>query len=118
MRPIVKIEDYIPTEIARRERTLSHLGVDEGAYTYQDAIKLVEHLAEGPVAILGGDVYEDSSQGLRPTYEGWYCDPSPGEALDAYRKRSRDKALEYLKAFPDTTAWFVLVMSDEATAVA
>jgi len=60
------------------------------------ALKALEFLRGTDVAILGGDVLNDSSEELEYTYENWYRERLLGESQSAFADRSRSVAREFV----------------------
>ena len=113
----MKIQEEILGAFSSRGISLEPLGLEEVAWTMSDALEIVDLLAGKGVAVLGGDVYKESPDGLGPTYENWYCERSSGENSRAFAKRSREEAVTFLSSYPDPAkAKFVLVLSEGQTA--
>ena len=113
----MKIQEQILDAFSSRGRSLEPLGLQEIAWVKSDALEIVARLADKGVAVLGGDVYKEFPDGLRPTYENWYCERSSEEDFRAFTERSREKAVAFLRSYPDPAeAMFVLVLSEGRTA--
>lgn len=70
--------------------------------TKSDALKALELLADTDIGVLGGDVYEQESDGyFRPTYDNWYCNKD-GFSQAEFAKISQEKALQYLQGYRET----------------
>ena len=103
----------IPKAMASRARSLAALGLDDVAWSREDAIELLAQFSGEPVAVLGGDVYIESAGHLKPAYENWYCERRPGETLQTYSQRSQQQALTFLRSYRDSPeVLFALVLND------
>jgi hypothetical protein len=100
-----------------RARSLEALGLNEVAWTQEDALQVLDQLRGMPVAILGGDVYSSKTGHLMPTYDNWCCDRHADEDFAAFAARSQRVAAEYIaKRSPLSEDLIVLVSDGEVTA--
>jgi hypothetical protein len=99
-------------EILRVGRTLEDIGVVNWGLTRSQALEALVQLKDQRIAILGGDVYESSSEVILPTCDNWYCDRIEGESKGSFVDRSFEKARAYIASYePDSgrTVLFALV---------
>lgn len=78
------------------------LGVNAIAWPYPAILDAVGVLAEHGMAILGGDVYRRSEQGLILTYDNWSVDRRKGSSWIEYVKDAAQRAISYIEAFHAT----------------
>lgn len=88
--------------IARSGVSLDPLGICGIGLSRSEALRAVEILRHGNLAILGGDVYLRREDRLEIAYANWYADPKPGEDRETYLHGSWDKAEAYIKNFPES----------------
>lgn len=111
---------WIPDDLRFSGRSLSDsLGVDEFAWDRDTALELVGRLAAAGTSILGGDVYVEDDERLRPAYASWHCERRPDERLTTFVERSCAEARRFLESYaepPRRRTLYVLVVSGEETA--
>lgn len=91
----------IKDKILNNAISLTQLGINDLAWEKKDALRLIETLMQDEIAILGGDVYKVEGKKITPTYDSWYCDRVPSEKPEKYNTRSKLKALDYIKNYPE-----------------
>lgn len=78
---------------------------------------ILENVRIKGLAILGGDIYVEDSDGLALTYDNWWADLERGEKWEAFVLRSHSEAKAYLeKPWHQRNSWFVLVVADKPDA--
>ena len=67
-------ENYkdFPNDIMERGYNLVHLGISEYAWKKNEAEKILRILRSKKIAVLGGDVYKVSNNGVERTYDSWF----------------------------------------------
>ena len=73
---------------------LKHLGINEYAWKYDDAMVLIDMLKDANIPVLGGDVYTVKDGAIRSTYHSWYVN-NPQEIMS----ESWNRAKEYIKQY-------------------
>jgi len=74
-------------------------------------------LAKHRTPILGGDVWRQLGSHFESTYDNWYEDPKPGEANDAYARRSAEVSQRYVENYkepPNAVTLYQLVLPEWA----
>jgi hypothetical protein len=115
----MSILDRIPQQLRRHARSLDQLGIDDVAWTKEDARRVLDSIRGSNIAVLGGDVFKEHSDGLEPAYDNWHCDRVQGESLTDYATRSLEHAWSYVERYPPEPThneYFRLVLSDAPTA--
>lgn len=74
-------------------QSLESMGISEIAWKSQDALRVIDFLANHGYTILGGDVYTCIENGIQSTYDSWYINKSHSEN---FVRDSREKAFEYI----------------------
>ena len=78
------------------------VGVNEWAFTKDEAISVVTQLKELNIPVLGGDVYEIREGRPHPIGENWSCNQEHDEPFTQFVERSASKATDYLTRYPTT----------------
>lgn len=115
----MRIPKAIGDDFRARQVSLASIGLNDLAWSFQDARLLVESLKGHSVAILGGHLYVAHNGAIRPVYDNWYTERVLLESLAEYAARSQVHAKEYLAKYPvskDREMLVSLTMSDEPTA--
>jgi len=105
----------VPSELFRRGVQLADLGIEERAWSRDDAAKVVKLLNTQSVAVLGGDIYLKTGAGFEPTYENWFCASRAEETPRAFASRSHEESAAYLAGLHTSTAgetWVTLVLTE------
>ena len=79
---------------------LNIYGMDDLAWTKQDAKNLIESIMNDKIGILGGDVYKLSINFLEPLYDNWSCEPNKSESEEEFYLRSKIESLKYIENYP------------------
>ena len=99
-------------EVLKVGHPLTEIGLRNWALTKSQALFAIERFLEYNIPVLGGDICENTDGLIKPNYDSWYCDPSPGETESEFLNRSIVKAKQYIEAYPikkTDTIFFVLV---------
>ena len=105
----------VPRNLWARAESLSGLGVDEVAWSANDAVQVLELLGATEIAVLGGHVYVKRAGQLEPNYDNWYAERDTQETLTGFAARSWSIAREYLANLMKPGAaecWVSLILSD------
>jgi hypothetical protein len=92
------------------------LGVDEYAWTEDYVLKTIQFCQNKRLAILGGDVLEQGTNGIRYTFDNWYIEQDSNSWSDYVTlscKFAVKKILYFSTRFPDKQLLFTLVVSKE-----
>lgn len=76
--------------------SLENSGVRNWAIGRQAALMALDRLAEIGVAVLGGDVYVSTDQGLESNYDNWYCNKNSGESESDFVTRSVKESINFI----------------------
>lgn len=96
-------------------RLLHAHGIGDPAWRREDALAVLDCLDGTPVIVLGSDVYRIDGEHPVPAYDNWSCEPLPGESAADYAGRSRERAREYIHAYPRKgDPWFALVATGDS----
>jgi hypothetical protein len=96
---MTKLEQYEHI-LATKGISLAALGLREVALPTGDALDGVRVLKELSVPILGGDVYFEELEKVKPGYANWHVDRRDGETRQEFALRSCLKAEDYIAKFP------------------
>lgn len=96
------IKDFIRKKVLMNAISLEEeLGIADLAWTKADIIQLINSLMhDDDIIIIGGDVYKVESETIIPLSDNWECEPINNETLDAFSKRSKIEALDYIDKYP------------------
>jgi hypothetical protein len=89
----------IPPELLDRALEVPDLARDEGAWTREDALAVVESLGGTTVAIEAVSVCEIAPVVHRPPVPGWAVGRLRGEASADYARRSRAGASRFIASY-------------------
>lgn len=90
-------------------RSLEDVGVRNWGLTREDALFALERLRKTGVAVLGGDVYKVTRNGVDLSYDNWLCAKSAGESEVDFLVRSIDKAKNYISSYRSERSLFAIV---------
>lgn len=90
---------------------LKNNGVHNWALSREAALIALEQLSAMSVAVLGGDVYLMTAEGLKVSYDNWYCNRETAESEKNYVMRSIATAVRYIKNYqePSNNAFFAII---------
>ncbi|HOA81849.1 Imm40 family immunity protein [Acetivibrio saccincola] len=86
----------LPKELLSAGHNLEFMGISEMAWRSQDALKVIDFLANKGYVILGGDVYTCDKNGIDSTYDSWFTNRTIGGSII---EESRNKAFEYINEY-------------------
>ena len=86
------ITNFIKKDLLNRAINLSHLGVNELAWKYEDALHVLDELVNKNVIIVGGDVLEKQENTIDYTYDNWYYN---GNNLQDSFKQAKEYITNY-----------------------
>ena len=91
----------IPSNLMEKAVSLKDIGIDQVAWKQQDAISVVEILAENRVLILGGDVYSyvEGRVKLTSDRDNWYMTITVNVQDGTLLQKSKDISIEYIKSY-------------------
>ena len=87
-------------KIKQKSISLEKYGLNDLAWSKEDALDLLNSIMEDNIGILGGDVYKLSLQRLEPLYDNWSCKPNNSETEVEYYLRSKVESLKYIENYP------------------
>ncbi len=89
----------IKNKIIKDAFFLEKYGINNLAWSKDDAQKLIHLISKDKIGILGGDVYKLTST-LEPLSDNWFCEPNKSESDEEFYVRSKEEALRYVKNYP------------------
>jgi hypothetical protein len=95
--------------------SLRDIGLQEKAFTRNDAMEAISLLSKGVNPILGGDVYFRCGQKNELAYANWYSSKKVNEKSEDFFARSLAEAAKYIESFPhraDREPLFSLVLGE------
>jgi hypothetical protein len=87
-------------EITKKSIGLEKYGLNDLAWSKEDAQNLINLLMTEKIGILGGDVYQLTSYSFRPLGDNWSCEYNYNELIDDYYLRSKIESLKYINNYP------------------
>lgn len=91
------MKQEIKEKITQNSISLEEYGLNDLAWSKEDATNLINSIMKDRIGILGGDVYKLTSNRLEPLYDNWACEPSAAESEEEYYLRSKSEALKYIE---------------------
>lgn len=104
----------LPLNLKEKALSLKTLGVDQHAWTTEYALKTIQFCQDNQFAILGGDVLEQGTNGIRYTFDNWYIEQDSKCWLDYVNlscEFAAKKILYFSTRFSDKQLLFTLVIS-------
>ena len=89
-----------------KEISLASIGLNEVAWTRNDALELLKHFEANGVFVSGGDLLSIGPAGFQHNYDNWYFDHKDGNA-----RQSVEHTRSYINNYPVGDFVFVLVIS-------
>lgn len=89
----------IPKNLRNTAISLEELEIHDPAWSFSEALAVVQALDGSKVAILGGVLLVQEKFGIIPTQENWCCDRVKGELATDFARRSREAAREFIESF-------------------
>ncbi|WP_420129135.1 Imm40 family immunity protein [Longimicrobium sp.] len=92
-------------------------GVNNVAWSRNDAMAVIRYLRTLEISVLGGDVYQFDKGLLTLTFDNWSCEKHPHESHEEYADRSQDVGLKYIESYANlgnVNPWFALVLGSES----
>lgn len=90
----------IKEKIIEKAISLEKYGINDLAWSKEDAQALINSIMKDRVGILGGDVYKIESNRLEPLYDNWSCEIMKNESQEEYYLRSKIESLKYIENYP------------------
>lgn len=94
------LKQEIKEKITHKSISLEKYGLNDLAWSKEDAEVLIHKIIKDEIGILGGDVYEVTSTHLEPISENWSCEPAERETEGEYYLRSKSESLKYITNYP------------------
>lgn len=92
------IKNEIREKIIKNSVSLEKYGIDNFAWSKENALKLIHMIEKEKIGILGGDVYKLASN-LEPLSDNWSCEPKETESEEEFYIRSKKESLEYIENY-------------------
>lgn len=94
------LKQELREKIIQRSISLEKYGINDLAWSKENAQNLINSIMQDKIGILGGDVYKLTSDHLEPLYDSWFCEPATDESEKEYYFRSKFEALKYIENYP------------------
>lgn len=78
---------------------LKSFGVNNWAFTKDEALNVLKELEDANTPILGGDVWVLQNEQMNHNYDNWYCERLSDESYSDYVRRSICKANNYINNY-------------------
>jgi len=92
---------HLPDNLVRAAIIDQPEGCSHVSWGRLEAVQVVNALAGGLVAILGGDVLIRKGEHFEHSYDNWYSQRQPSESWADFVARSHREALEYVTRFSE-----------------
>ncbi len=93
------LKQEIKKKITQKSLSLEKYGLNDLAWSKEDATDLIQAIMKDRIGILGGDVYKLKSNRLEPLNDNWSCEPMSAESEEEYYVRSKTKSLNYIENY-------------------
>ncbi|MBX9838779.1 MAG: hypothetical protein K2X69_10770 [Silvanigrellaceae bacterium] len=110
------LNEKIKEKITKNSVSLERYGLNDLAWTKEDAKKIINDIMEDEIGILGGDVYELTEDYLAPVYDNWLCKKNKNESLNDYYLKSKVESLNYIENYQVSykkTVVFAIVFTEQ-----
>ena len=94
------LEQKIKDKIIKNSISLEKYGLNDLAWSQEDAKTLINQIMNEKIGILGGDIYKLTLSRLESLSENWCCEPIQGESKEEYCFRSKSESLNYIENYP------------------
>lgn len=68
----MKLDKYVEENLMNQAIMLSHLGVNELCWGFDNTLQILKRLVNANAIITGGDVLKSSNDVINYTYDSWY----------------------------------------------
>ena len=85
--------------VIQKSLCLEKYGLNDFAWTKDDALTLIRAIMRDHIGILEGDVYKLNPDRLEPLYDNWSCEPMNTETEEEYYSRSKIESLNYIENY-------------------
>lgn len=102
-------------ELLNKGISLQGIGINNWAFSKDDALDILNRFEELQVSILGGDVCELINNRIQPNYDNWYCNRLSNETDVEFSKRSIKRAKDYIMDYNvdnPNQIFFIFVIDD------
>ena len=99
----------LPPQLASKAIDLTEIGLNELAWSREDALLILELFSEHSTVVLGGDVLKLRGSKYHFTYDNWHFDPIPIDPPAQNSKNSIQVASTYIEKYREGPFVFVLV---------
>lgn len=102
-------------ELLKEGHSLEGIGINNWAFSQEDALEILNRFEEFKVSILGGDVFELTNSIVQSNYDNWYCNRLSNETDIEFSKRSIKRAKDYITNYnvSDPSQIFFAFVLDE-----
>jgi hypothetical protein len=107
-----KLPASFPQNLLESAVPLKSMGLSDLAWKRNDAIQVVDALAECGYAILGGDVLVERAGRLTHTYDSWFVNREEAATWRQFVLESKNRAISYISRYSETNGddyYYVLV---------
>lgn len=93
------LDPIVKEKILERAIYLDKYGLNDLAWTKEDAQTLIRAVMKDRIGILGGDLYQLNHGRVEPLYDNWSCEPRGNEEEEEYYSRSKIESLSYIDSY-------------------
>ena len=93
------LKQEVKKKITQKSLSLERYGLNDLAWTKEDAKNLIRAIMRDRIGIFGGDVYKLNQDRLEPLYDNWCCEPMNTETEEEYYSRSKIESLNYIENY-------------------
>jgi hypothetical protein len=94
------LKQEIKEKITKKAISLDEYGINDLAWSKENAKKLINTIMKDKIGILGGDVYKLTLKSLESLSDNWSCEPMEDESEEEYYSRSKSESLKYIENYP------------------
>ncbi|NGX38072.1 MAG: hypothetical protein K1000chlam2_01243 [Chlamydiae bacterium] len=94
------LKQKIKEKIIQKAISLEKYGINDLAWSKEDAKSLINAIMKDEIGILGGDVYKLTLNRLEPLCDNWSCEPIGTGSEEEYYSKSKSESLKYIENYP------------------
>ena len=93
------LRQEIREKILKNSLSLEKFGLNDLAWSKENAKDLIQSIKTDHIGVLGGDVYILKPLTLESAYDNWYCERKNTESEEEYYARSKVESLKYIENY-------------------